>query len=80
MSSTFGCVPKVLLHKYQITVNMYSFIPQINFTAAPSKSAVCANIKHNRYFHLTSNFRSIHSRGKRLYGHVFDMGDTAFSY
>ena len=35
-----------------------------------SKNAVCASIKHSRYFHLTSNFRPIHSHDKRLYGHV----------
>ena len=44
--------------------------------ALQSKKTVCANIKHNGYFHLTSNFRSIHSYGKRLYGHMFDMVDT----
>ncbi len=36
-----------------------------------SKKAVCANIKHS-YFHLMSNFKSIHSRGKKLYGHIED--------
>ena len=28
----------------------------------------------------TCNLRSVHSHGKRLYGHIFDMVDTAFSY
>ena len=28
----------------------------------------------------TSNFRLIHSLGKRLYGYLFDVVDTAFSY
>ena len=45
-----------------------------------SKNAVCANITHNRYFHLISNFRLIHYYGKRLYEHMFDMVDTAFRY
>ena len=49
-------------------------------SAMQSKNAVCANIKHNRYFHLTSNFRSIYSHGKRLYGHTFDIVNIAFSY
>ncbi len=45
-----------------------------------SKDEVCGNIKHNRYFHSTSNFRLIHSHGKRLYGHMFDIKDIALSY
>ncbi len=36
----------------------------ISITAVQSKKAVCANIKHNRYFHLTSNFKLIHSMVK----------------
>ena len=51
-----------------------------NNSAVTSKNAVSANIKHNGYFHLTSNFRSIHSHGKRLYVHMFNVADTAFSY
>ena len=50
------------------------------YTAVQSKNAVRANIKHNRYFHLTPNFRPIHCHGKRLYGHMFDMVDSIFSY
>ncbi len=49
-------------------------------TAVPSKNAVSANIKHSRYFHQTSNFWSIHYYGKRLYVHMFNAVDTAFSY
>ena len=47
-----------------------------------SKNAVCANVKHNRYFHLEYNFRSVHSHGKMLFGHMFAMInlDNAFSY
>ena len=48
--------------------------------AVQSKNAVSASMKHNRYFHSTTNLRSIHYPGKRLYEHVFDMVDTAFSY
>ncbi len=43
------------------------------------KRQYCANIKHNRYFHLRSNFSSIHSQAKMLHGHTLDMVDTAFS-
>ncbi len=52
-------------------------------SAIPSKNAVFmvfANIKHSRQFRLTSKFWSIHYCGKRLYVHMFDMVDTAFSY
>ncbi len=45
-----------------------------------SKNTECANIKHNKYFHLMCNFRLIHFNGKKLYGHMFEMVDTAFSY
>ncbi len=40
------------------------------------KNAVSASIKHSRYFH----FWSIRYCSKRLYIHMFDMLDTAFSY
>ncbi len=36
-------------------------------SAIPNKNAVSANIKLSRYFHVTSNFGSIHDCGKRLY-------------
>ncbi len=49
-------------------------------SAALSKNTLSANIKHSRYFHLTSNFWSIHFHAKRLYVHIFDMVDTFFSY
>ncbi len=41
-------------------------------SAIQSKKAVCANIKHNidtAINKLMTNFRSIHSHAKRLYGH-----------
>ncbi len=52
----------------------------LTFSAVRSKKTVCANIKHNRYCHLTSTLMSIHSHGKRLYGHMCDIVDTAFRY
>ncbi len=48
--------------------------------AVQSKTQYAQYIKHNRYFHSTSNFRSIHSHGKRLYVHMFDMVDITFSH
>ncbi len=52
-----------------------------NTSAAPSKNAVSANIKHSRYPSIEQlNFWSIHYCDKRLYVHMFDMVDTAFSY
>ncbi len=59
------------------TLNVYSILLH---STIQSKSAVSATIKHNRYFHSTPNFRSIHVHGKRLYGHMFDMVNTAFRY
>ena len=44
-------------------------------SAIPSKNAICTNIKHN-YFHQTSNFSSIHSHGKLLYGNMLDVVDV----
>ena len=48
--------------------------------ALQSKNAVCAFIKHSRYFHLMHNYISIHSHAKKLYLHMSDIVDTAFSY
>ncbi len=50
------------------------------YAAVLCKNAVSANTKHGRYFHQTSHFRSIHNCSKRLYVHMFDVVDTAFSY
>ena len=43
---------------------------------------VCANIEHSRYIlpFKTSNFRLIYFHTKRLYGYMFDVVDTPFSY
>ena len=49
-------------------------------SAPPSKNAVSAIIKQSRYFHLKSNFTLIHSHAKRLYIHMIDIVDAAFSY
>ena len=53
-------------------------------TAVQSKNAVCAFIKHSRYFDLTYTFTSIHSHAKKLYlpmlQQTYDIVDTAFSY
>ncbi len=38
---------------------------QFYIFALQSKNAVWANMKHSRYFHLTSNFWSIHTHGKK---------------
>ena len=43
-----------------------------------SKNAVCAYIKHRRYFHLNIKFLVNHFHAKRLYGHKFDIVDTPF--
>ena len=56
----------------------YTFLSEC--TTVQSKNAVCAFIKHNRYFNCVYNFTSIHSHAKRLYFHIFDVVDTAFSY
>ena len=49
------------------------------YSAVQSKHAVCAFIKHNRYFYLTYSFTSIHSHAKKLHLHVLSIVDTAFS-
>ena len=51
-----------------------------NSAALQNKNAVCEFIKHSRYIYLTNNFTSIHSHAERLYLHMFDLVDTAFSY
>ncbi len=48
-------------------------------SAVPIINAVCANIKHSRYFYLSSQFSSIYSYSNWLYEHVFDIVDTSFS-
>ncbi len=51
------------------------------FISVPqSKNAVSTNLRYSRYIHLMSNFSSIHFHTKRLYEHMFDIVDTAFSY
>ena len=45
-------------------------------SAVQSKHALCAFIEHNPYFHYTYNFTSIHSHGKKLYLHMFDIINT----
>ncbi len=80
-NSVFFFIMKVVLKP--ILANNWSslcIVSQACTSAVQSKNAVCANIKHNRYFHSTCNFSLIHSHDKRLYGHMFDMVDTTFSY
>ena len=45
-----------------------------------SKNAVSTYLKYSRYIHLMSNFWSIHFHANRLYVHMFDIVDIAFSY
>ena len=49
-------------------------------SAVLSKNAICAFLKHSIHFHLTYSFTSIPSHAKKLYLHMFDIVDTAFSY
>ena len=65
----FASVSLFVFLQYKIQLNHY---PRNNHhlmswapfhSALQSKNTVCASINHNRYFFLTSNFRSIHSHG-----------------
>ncbi len=73
MQATSRAVPRICNDsKYckivlAVKINIMPSDPRI-------KNAVCANIEHNRYFHYTSNFRSIHSHGQKSHGPV--MFDT----
>ena len=49
-------------------------------SALQSKNAVCALIKHCRYFHWKYKFTSMHSHAKKLYLHIFETVDTTFGY
>ena len=53
---------------------------QFYHSAIKSKNAVCAFMKHSRYFHLMYNFTSIQSLAKKfVFTHVYRI-DTACSY
>ncbi len=57
-------IPRYLWPAVWSSISEYSI--QTTYTGTSisvvqSKNAVCTKIKHNRYFHYTSNFRSIHS-------------------
>ncbi len=51
----------------QLKVDLLDHQEQVSSTGVQSEKAISANMKHDRYFHLTSNFRLIYSHGKRLY-------------
>ncbi len=81
--------PPVLWHTIKLTMSMmlkadgHKLLERLRLlanSALLSINAVCANIKHNRYFHETSYVKSIYFHAKMLYGHTFDMVDTTFSY
>ena len=63
----------VLLQKIELKVSS-------PISAPSSKTEVSTTIKHSRYFHLTSTFRSIHYCCKRFHVSMSNVVDTTFSY
>ena len=51
---------------------------QLVVSAIQSKNAVCAFIKHYRYFYSTYNFTLINSLAKKLYLHGYSTVETLF--
>ena len=62
---------KLLTHKSLFVqgskLTAWQLWQQILKSVTQSKNAVCALIKHSRYFHYTYNFTSIQSHAKKLY-------------
>ncbi len=68
----FGVYQICVSSNFQHSISQYHMSSQVKTQYVQISNIV--------YFHLTCYFRSIHSHGKRLCGHMFDMVDTAFSY